>query len=110
MQISSEILQYLEVARTRLNIEDEIRAICEATKMTLANNQKVFFAGNGGSAADAQHLSVELTGRFRTERKSLPGIALTTNTSELTAIANDYGYEKIFLRQLEGLSSLGDLL
>ena len=76
---------------------------------TLKNGNKIFIAGNGGSAADSQHFSAELTGRFKKERVSLPAIALTTDTSALTAIGNDYGYEYVFSRQLEGLGKEGDV-
>ena len=69
----------------------------------------VFVAGNGGSAADAQHFAAELTGRFVAERRALAGVALTTDTSALTAIANDYGYEQVFARQLQGLARPGDV-
>ncbi len=77
---------------------------------TLKNGHKILLCGNGGSAADAQHIAAELTGRYKTERRGLPGIALTTDTSALTAIGNDYGYEKIFQRQFEALAKQGDLL
>ena len=69
----------------------------------------MFFCGNGGSAADAQHIAAELSGRFFKERRGLPGIALTTDTSAITSIANDYGYEHVFSRQVEALSRPGDL-
>ena len=75
----------------------------------LAAGRKVLFFGNGGSAADAQHLAAELAGRFLAERRSLPGIAITTNTSALTAIGNDYSFEDVFARQLEGLGAAGDI-
>jgi len=71
---------------------------------------KVLLIGNGGSAADAQHLAGELVGRFRMERKALPAIALTTDTSTLTALANDYGYDAVFSRQIEALAGAGDVL
>ena len=71
---------------------------------------KVLLAGNGGSAADAQHIATELVGRFKQERRALPAIALTTDTSLLTALANDYGYETVFRRQIEALGSPGDIL
>lgn len=71
--------------------------------------KKILIAGNGGSAADAQHFAAELVGRYGFDRPSLPSIALTTDTSNLTAIGNDYGYEYIFSRQLEGLAQEGDL-
>ena len=75
----------------------------------IRRGNQLFFFGNGGSAADAQHLVVELAGRFYLERKALPVTALTVNTSSLTAIGNDYGYEDIFSRQLEGLARPGDI-
>lgn len=71
---------------------------------------KILLCGNGGSAADAQHIAAEFVGRFKRERKSLPAIALTTDTSILTALANDYSYDLIFARQVEGLGQKGDLL
>ena len=76
----------------------------------LKNGGRVFFCGNGGSAADAQHLVAELLGRFQMERAPLAAMALTANSSTVTAIANDYGYELTFARQLEGLARKGDVL
>ncbi|MBI4398672.1 MAG: SIS domain-containing protein [Candidatus Omnitrophica bacterium] len=76
----------------------------------LARGNTIFLCGNGGSAADAQHIAAEFIGRFKKERKSLPAIALTTDTSILTALANDYSYDVVFARQLEGLASRGDVL
>jgi D-sedoheptulose 7-phosphate isomerase len=70
---------------------------------------KTILAGNGGSAADAQHIAAELVGRYGFDRPSLPSLALTTDTSNLTAIGNDYGYDKVFSRQLEGMGQEGDL-
>jgi D-sedoheptulose 7-phosphate isomerase len=75
----------------------------------LKRGRKVLFFGNGGSAADAQHLAAELVGRFERERPGLPAIALTTNTSTVTAVANDYSFEMIFARQLEALGAPGDV-
>ncbi len=77
---------------------------------TLRNGNKVFVAGNGGSAAEAQHFAAELVGRFKRERQPYAVLALTTDTSILTAIANDYGYHEVFARQVMGLSQPGDLL
>lgn len=94
-------------------IEVMIPSIEEASKLvskTLLNGHKVLLCGNGGSAADAQHIAAELSGRYKTERRGLPGIALTTDTSALTAIANDFGYDRIFDRQVEALANEGDLL
>ena len=76
----------------------------------LRNGKKILFAGNGGSASDAQHLAAELVGRYRYERESLAAIAITTDTSALTAIGNDYGYDEVFSRQLAGLGQDGDVL
>lgn len=73
------------------------------------SGNKLLLAGNGGSAADAQHIAAEFVGRFRRERPALPAIALTTDTSILTALGNDYGFDRVFARQLEGLVQGGDI-
>lgn len=83
---------------------------CGLVVDTLMNGNKVLFCGNGGSAADAQHLAAELVGRYVSERRGLPGIALTVDTSILTAVGNDYGFERVFARQVEALGVRGDLL
>jgi D-sedoheptulose 7-phosphate isomerase len=88
---------------------DILRA-AECIGRALREGGRVFACGNGGSAADAQHFAAELTGRFERERRGLAGIALTTDTSALTAIGNDYGFEAIFARQLEALGRPGDVL
>ncbi len=75
----------------------------------LRNNKKIYIAGNGGSAADAQHFSAELVSKFMKDRNPLPAIALTTDSSALTAIGNDYGFEEIFSRQILGLGQKGDI-
>ena len=75
----------------------------------LRHGHKLIFAGNGGSAADAQHITAEFTGRFLIERRPLPAIALATNGSALTAIANDYGFDSVFARQLEAVGQPGDI-
>lgn len=87
-------------------IEKVSKLIVEALK----NGRKIILFGNGGSAADAQHIACELVGRFKLERRALPAIALTTNTSVLTAIANDYGYDQVFSRQVEGIVERGDIV
>jgi D-sedoheptulose 7-phosphate isomerase len=84
-------------------------AMAEAIIAALRKGNKVLFAGNGGSAADAQHLAAELVGRFAYDRPGLPAIAITTDTSALTAIGNDYGYEQVFSRQVEALGVRGDV-
>lgn len=85
------------------------RIATEMAQAVLAGN-KILWCGNGGSAADSQHLAAEFVGRFRRERRGLPSIALTTDTSVLTSISNDFGYEKVFSRQVEVLCSEGDVL
>jgi len=88
-------------------------AIADAAQKILdayREGKKVFLIGNGGSAADAQHIAAELVGRFKLKRRALPAIALTTDTSVLTALANDYGYNAIFSRQLEALANDKDVL
>jgi len=87
------------------NIEKAARVIIESFK----GGKKLLVFGNGGSAADSQHIAAELVGRFKMERKALPAIALTANTSILTAIANDYGYDVVFSRQIEALGAQGDV-
>ncbi|ABQ14346.1 SIS domain-containing protein [Dichelobacter nodosus] len=89
--------------------EDVVVRIGRGLLAAIERGNTIFVAGNGGSAADAQHFAAELTGRFVRERKPLPGIALTTDTSALTAIANDYGYAQVFARQLDGLAQPGDV-
>ncbi|MEO6633692.1 MAG: D-sedoheptulose 7-phosphate isomerase [Mucilaginibacter sp.] len=91
------------------NLVPDIEAACQLITATIKNGNKVLLAGNGGSAADAQHIAAELSGRFVKDRKALPGIALTTDTSAITSIANDYGYDFVFSRQLEALAQPGDL-
>jgi D-sedoheptulose 7-phosphate isomerase len=87
-----------------------IQRIVELTAATLARGRTVFLCGNGGSAAEAQHLSTELVVRFERNRRALPAVALTTDTSILTAAGNDYGFDRIFARQIEALGRRGDLL
>jgi D-sedoheptulose 7-phosphate isomerase len=82
------------------------KIICEA----VSNNKKILLCGNGGSAADSQHIATELVGRYEQERRGLPAIALTVDTSALTAIGNDYGFERVFARQVEALANEGDVL
>ncbi len=88
----------------------EILRASQALTATLESGNKILVCGNGGSAADAQHFAAELVGRFEKERASYPAIALTTDSSALTAIGNDYGFERVFSRQVEGLGQKGDTL
>jgi len=88
---------------------DEIAKVAALCVACYQNGKKTLLAGNGGSAADAQHIAAELVGRYGFDRPSIPSLALTTDTSNLTAIGNDYGYDKVFSRQLEGMGNEGDL-
>jgi len=88
---------------------EKIAAVITASVAVYKNGKKILIAGNGGSAADAQHFAAELVGRYGFDRPSLPALALTTDTSNLTAIGNDYGYDYVFSRQLEGMGVAGDL-
>ena len=108
--IKSELEGHLAAIKATFALEADIKKACETAVATLKAGGKILLCGNGGSAADAQHIAAELTGRYKTERDALAGIALTTDTSALTAIGNDYGYEFVFSRQLEALGREGDLL
>lgn len=92
------------------SLVDQIGFIAGIMIDSLQNNNKILLMGNGGSAADAQHLAAELVGRFKAERKALPAIALTTDTSILTALGNDYGYDSVFTRQIAALGRAGDVV
>ena len=109
--IKNEFLSHLDVINLTIDtMQEKLELASSLVVETLKSGNKVLLCGNGGSAADAQHIAAELTGRYKTERKGLPGIALTTDTSALTAIGNDYGYERIFDRQIEALANKGDLI
>ena len=88
---------------------ETIAAVAEAIIKSLSQNGTVYVCGNGGSAADAQHIAGELVGRFEHERKGLPAVALTTDASVMTSISNDYGYESVFSKQVEALVRKGDI-
>lgn len=88
---------------------DKIEELAKKCVGIYQTNNKTILAGNGGSAADAQHIAAELVGRYGFDRASIPSLALTTDTSNLTAIGNDYGYDYIFSRQLEGMGQTGDV-
>ena len=107
-----EIDTYLkEGSRARLNIDrKQVYELGHKIYSSMNKGGKLLIMGNGGSAADAQHIAAEFIGRFFKERRALPAIALNTNTSSLTAIANDYSYEDIFSRQVEALAKPGDVV
>ncbi len=110
-KIAGSLDQHVQVFGKLIDLQyDTIRECAEILIDTVKNGGKVLVCGNGGSAADAQHIAAEFVGRYETERKALPAIALTTDTSALTALANDYGFERIFARQVEALAREGDCL
>jgi len=110
--IKREVAASAETKQKILNDEGFLRKIAEVGEACLEvyrKDRKTMLAGNGGSAADAQHIAAELVGRYGFDRPSIPSLALTTDSSNLTAIGNDYGYDKVFSRQLEGMGQEGDL-
>lgn len=111
MEILPSVREHIALAERLLaELPELFAASAEALIVCLRGGGKVLLCGNGGSAADAQHFAAELVGRFEAERSGLPAIALTTDTSALTAIGNDYGFEQLFSRQVEALAQPGDLL
>ena len=107
IQSSIDVKQLVLENETLLNtVADVVKVISNSFQ----NGNRVYFCGNGGSAADAQHLAAEFSGRFYTDRKALPAEALHCNTSYLTAVANDYSYDVIYARLIEGIGSAGDVL
>ena len=109
--IEFEFNEHLKTAQATLEyIVDPLEIAANLCIDSLKNGGKVLIFGNGGSAADAQHIAAEMVGRYKVERKGLPAIALTTDTSALTSIGNDYGYSHVFDRQVEALANKGDIV
>lgn len=109
--ISDSLRQHIDVFNSIISEhQNAIRECSELIWDTVSRGGKILICGNGGSAADAQHIAAEFVGRYETERKALPAIALTTDTSALTALANDYDFERIFSRQVDALAADGDCL
>jgi D-sedoheptulose 7-phosphate isomerase len=109
--VKSYFNRHIEVMETvAARLAPQIEAFCMLLAAALRDGKKILVMGNGGSAADAQHLAAEFIGRFLLERKALPAIALTTDTSILTAVGNDYGFDEVFKRQIEGLANPGDVV
>jgi D-sedoheptulose 7-phosphate isomerase len=104
------IAEHLEVVRQVEAQQPVLQAIALAMTAALRAGSKILWCGNGGSASDSQHLAAEIVGRFCRERRGLASVALTTDTSLLTSVANDYGFEAVFARQVEALGNPGDLL
>jgi D-sedoheptulose 7-phosphate isomerase len=110
-RISAHFDDHIDVARrTHTQLASEIERAIETCVNTINQDGKILACGNGGSAADAQHLVAELVGRFERDRVPLAGIALTTDTSILTAVGNDYGFDQVFSRQVTALGQAGDTL
>ena len=110
--IKNQIKKSYETKQNIYNNESVLSAIEKVAKKCVElykTDKKTILAGNGGSAADAQHIAAELVGRYGFDRPSIPSLALTTDTSSLTAIGNDYGYDQVFSRQLEGMGQERDL-
>ncbi len=110
--IKDQIKKSYETKQTLYQDDELLKNIVHVSKLCIElykRGNKTILAGNGGSAADAQHIAAELVGRYGFDRPSIPSLALTTDTSNLTAIGNDYGYDKVFSRQLEGMGQDGDI-
>lgn len=108
-RVSELIEEHQKVINSLTPLIPSIEIVGNQMVSCLRSGGKIIFMGNGGSAADAQHLAAEFVGRFQQDRKAFAAIALTTDTSVLTAVANDYGFEEVFVRQIEGLYNPGDV-
>ena len=110
IDIQADIAAHRQAVDCVAALENQLQEVAEIVAQTFVQGGQVFVCGNGGSAADAQHFAAELTGRYQMDRPGYPATALTTDSSALTSIGNDYGFEEIFARQLQALSHSGDLL
>lgn len=108
--LSAALAEHQTVMSKLTELLPQISEVANAMRDCIARGGKILLMGNGGSAADSQHIAAEIVGRFKKERRGLPAIALTTDTSILTSVGNDYGYEHIFSRQVEALCSSQDLV
>ena len=109
--IKHEFSEHIKVTRETIkSISKPIESAANLCIDSLKKGNKILIFGNGGSAADAQHIAAEIVGRYKLKRKGLPAIALTTDTSVITSISNDYGYVNVFNRQVEALANKGDVL
>jgi len=112
-KIKNIIEASINVKKQVLQDENLLKVVCDVVNKIVAalqNGNRIYFCGNGGSAADAQHLAAEFSGRFYAERKALPAEALHCNSSYITAVANDYGYDVVYARLIEGIGNSGDIL
>ena len=107
---SEQLDEHIHVMNLVRELEQQVEHVGQRWTSCLNEGGKILLMGNGGSAADSQHIAAELVGRYMTERKGLAAIALTTDTSIITAVGNDYGYEAIFTRQIEALATKGDVV
>ena len=108
--IQNEFNEHIKTAKLLHNLTDEVAISAQICIDCIKNNGKILIFGNGGSAADAQHIAAELVGRYKANRKGIPAIALTTDSSVLSSIANDFGYSHVFERQVEALAKKGDVV
>jgi len=110
-EIAIQLQESIDTKKALLSTNlDVIREVADIIVKAFKNNHRLYLIGNGGSAADAQHIAGELIGRFKMNRRPLPAVALTTDTSIITALANDFGYDTCFARQVEALAASGDVL
>ena len=105
-----QVTEHLELVKNLGGLAQCMSDVINMCSDALVNGGKIMLCGNGGSAADSQHIAAEFVGRFMKDRRSLPALALTTDTSALTCIGNDYGFDEIFSRQIEGIGNAGDIL
>lgn len=110
LNLNKSIIDHIEVFENILSLQHQLDAAADLVSDALKNNKLIMFCGNGGSASDSQHIAAELVGRFKNNRKALKAISLSADTAALTCISNDFGYENVFSRQVEGLASPGDVL
>ena len=108
--ICDELNEHIKVAKLLENLNGELIESVKLCVECLKNDGKILLFGNGGSAADAQHIAAELVGRYKLEREGLPAIALTTDSSTLTSISNDYGFSNVFVRQVKAIAKKGDVV
>ena len=108
-EIKEKILERLDIIRSSTSLTPEVEKSTNAIIKCIKKGNKVILFGNGGSAADAQHIAAELIGKFNIKRKSLPAISLTSNSSTITALSNDFSFDTVFSRQCESLVSKGDI-
>ncbi|RMF85295.1 MAG: SIS domain-containing protein [Planctomycetota bacterium] len=107
---SDVLAEHVQVAERMASLGESLDRVAAMLIQKIRDDHRIFVLGNGGSAADAQHIATELLGRFKRDRRALPALALTTDTSALTAVGNDLGFEQVFARQVRGLVRAGDVV